>query len=41
MLESIEGSDLRDMTDELAKAAAKSIVQIQNAFLESSGQGTL
>ena len=32
MLESIEGNDLRDMTDELAKAAAKSIVQIQNAF---------
>ena len=32
MLESIEGSDLRDMTDELAKAAAKSIVQIQNSF---------
>ena len=28
----IEGNDLRDMTDELAKAAAKSIVQIQNAF---------
>ena len=32
MFESIEGNDLRDMTDELAKAAAKSIVQIQNAF---------
>lgn len=32
MLESIEGSDLRDMTDELAVSAAKSIVQIQNAF---------
>lgn len=32
MLESIEGNDLRDMTDELTKAAAKSITQIQNAF---------
>ena len=32
MLESIEGSDLRDMTDELAVSAAKSIAQIQNAF---------
>ena len=32
MLESTEGNDLRDMTDELAKAAAKSIVQIQNSF---------
>lgn len=36
MLESIEGSDLRDMTDELAKAAAKSIVQIQNSFWNHS-----
>ena len=36
MLESIEGNDLREMTDELAKAAAKSIVQIQNAFWKRS-----
>lgn len=31
-LENIEGSDIRDMTDELAKAAAKSLSQIQNHF---------
>lgn len=32
VLESIEGSDLRDMTDELARGAAESISGIQNAF---------
>ena len=32
VLECIEGEDLRDMTDELAKAAAESIAAIQNAY---------
>jgi len=32
MIDEITGSDLRDMTDELAVAAAESIAQLQNAF---------
>lgn len=34
LIEHIDGTDLRDMTDEIAIAAADSLTEIQNAFWE-------